>query len=218
VKPLPISFFRRPAEVVAQDLLGATIISTLGGARASGRIIETEAYLGRDDPASHAYRGRLHRGNASLYATPGTWYVYRSYGIHWCANLVCEGPGPGGAVLLRAILPAEGVETMRGRRGGARDRDLSNGPGKLCQALSISDALDGVPMRGSDVLVVGAGRETRPVLVTPRIGISKAADWPLRFLIEPAGTRPAGSEGTCPSIRRPSVPALSFRARTAVRP
>jgi DNA-3-methyladenine glycosylase len=217
VKPLPVSFFRRSAEVVARDLLGATIVSTLGGARAAGRIIETEAYLGRDDPASHAYRGRLHRGNASLYATPGTWYVYRSYGIHWCANLVCEGPGPGGAVLLRAILPAEGVETMRGRRGGAGDRDLSNGPGKLCQALSISDALDGTPMRGSAVVVAGAGPETLSVLVTPRIGITKAVEWPLRFLIEPAGTAPAGSRGTRASTRRLLIPVSSFRARTAVR-
>jgi len=192
VKPLPLLFFRRPAEVVARDLLGATIVSDLGGCRTSGMIIETEAYLGVDDPASHAYRGRRHARNESLYGPPGSWYVYRAYGIHWCANLVCDGPGPGGAVLLRAMLPAEGVATMRRRRGGVRDRDLGNGPGKLCQALSISNALDGRPMRDSAVLMVGATRETHAVQVTARIGITKAAEWPLRFLIEPAGPPPAG--------------------------
>lgn len=217
MKLLPLSFFRRPAEVVARDLLGATIVSDLGGCRTSGMIVETEAYLGIDDPASHAYRGRRHAGNGSLYGPPGSWYVYRSYGIHWCANLVCAGPGPGGAVLLRAVLPVEGVETMRMRRGGVRDRALGNGPGKLCQALSISNALDGRPMRDSAV-VVGGMRETTLVQVTPRIGITKAVEWPLRFLVEPAGPSPAGSEGVRASTRRPSLPVASFRARSAVRP
>ena len=218
MKLLPLSFFRRPAEVVARDLLGATIVSDLGGCRTSGVIVETEAYLGVDDPASHAYRGRRHAANESLYGPPGSWYVYRSYGIHWCANLVCDGPGPGGAVLLRAMLAAEGVETIRMRRGGVRDRDLGNGPGKLCQALSISNALDGRPMRDSAVQMVGATRETHAVQVTPRIGITKAAEWPLRFLIEPAGPLPAGSQGMRASTRRPSLPVASSRARSAVHP
>ena len=96
MKPLPATFFRRPAEVVAKDLLGATLLSTIGGRRCSSIIVETEAYLGYDDPASHAYRGRRHRGNESIYGPPGSWYVYRSYGIHWCANLVAREAGPGG--------------------------------------------------------------------------------------------------------------------------
>lgn len=181
--PLPRSFFRRPAEVVARDLIGATILSRLGGARVSGYISETEAYLGRDDPASHAYKGRLHAGNASLYGAPGTWYVYRSYGIHWCANLVCKGPGEGGAVLLRGVMPLDGLEVLRRRRGRVPDRRLSDGPGKLCQALGITRTLDGRVMAESPV-VIGAERK-RPVeeiLVTPRIGITKAIDWPLRFV------------------------------------
>jgi DNA-3-methyladenine glycosylase len=186
VKPLPPEFFDRPADVVAPDLLGATIISTLDGAVTSGRIVETEAYLGLDDPASHGYRGRRHAGNLSLYASPGTWYVYRSYGIHWCANLVTGGPAPGAAVLLRAVIPVGGIEEMRRRRGGMVGRILTNGPGKLCQALGVTGALDGQQMNDSPVLV---GKQTqRPVgrfSVTPRIGITKAADRPLRFLMHP---------------------------------
>lgn len=184
MRPLPSTFFRRPAEVVARDLLGATILSTIGGRICSGRIVETEAYLGHDDPASHAYRGRRHPGNESIYGSPGTWYVYRSYGIHWCANLVAGGPAGGAAVLIRAVAPVAGAELMLTRRGGVDPRHLANGPGKLCQALGITRELDGRPMRGSEVRV---GKTTkRPVghvLVTPRIGITKARDWPLRFLL-----------------------------------
>jgi DNA-3-methyladenine glycosylase len=185
VKPLPISFFRRPAAVVARDLLGATIISTTGGIRTGGLIVETEAYLGYDDPASHAFRGRRHPGNRSLYGAPGTWYVYRSYGIHWCANLVCNGSPAGGAVLLRGIIPSEGVETIRTRRGAVQARDLANGPGKLCQALGITCALDGLPMGSAPVRVLPASPpEGFQLRTTPRIGISKATDWPLRFVGE----------------------------------
>lgn len=185
MKPLPISFFRRPAAVVARDLLGATIISTTGGVRTGGIIVETEAYLGYDDPASHAFKGRLHQGNRSLYGAPGTWYVYRSYGIHWCANLVCNGSPAGGAVLLRGIVPGEGMVTIRERRGAVPLRDLANGPGKLCQALGITRALDGLPMASAPVRVLPASPPAGFHLrTTPRIGISKAIDWPLRFVGE----------------------------------
>jgi len=147
-------------------------------------IIETEAYLGFDDPASHGWRGRLHAGNANLYGPPGTWYVYRSYGIHWCANLVCGGPGRGSAVLLRGGLPLRGLATMRRRRagGGGADDRLANGPGKLCQALGISRDLDGILMPRSEVLVFeNQNPGSDAIDVTPRIGITKAVDWPLRF-------------------------------------
>lgn len=188
MKPLPLSFFRRPVEVVARDLLGATIVSRAGGRPTGGVIVETEAYLGFDDPASHAFRGRRHAGNESLYGPAGTWYVYRSYGIHWCANLVCGRPVRGGAVLLRAILPLEGIGQMRARRRGAPDRDLANGPGKLSQALGITGAVDGCSMRSSGLVVhpsaTGIDGARR---VSPRIGITQAADWPLRFVLEVAG-------------------------------
>ena len=184
MKPLGSTFFRRPAEVVARDLLGATIISTIGGRPCSGLIVEAEAYLGRGDPASHAYLGRRHPGNESIYAPPGTWYVYRSYGIHWCANLVARGPSDGSAVLIRALLPVTGASRMLARRGDVARRNLANGPGKLTQALGITRELDGIAMPASPVVVGETSkRPVGEILVTPRIGITKARDWPLRFLL-----------------------------------
>ncbi len=180
---LPVSFFTRPADEVARELLGATVVSTLGGARTAGRIVEVEAYLGYDDPASHGYRNRRHAQNEALFGPAGTWYVYLSYGMHWCANLVCGAPGHGSAVLLRALEPVQGLATMRERRGVQADRQLCSGPGKLCQALGITRDQDGLLMRRSGARVVSAG-ERPAVVVTPRIGITKAADWPLRFVVD----------------------------------
>ncbi|HET9275046.1 MAG TPA: DNA-3-methyladenine glycosylase [Gemmatimonadales bacterium] len=188
MRVLPLSFFRRPAETVARDLLGATVVSRVGGGRpTAGVVVEVEAYLGREDPASHAWGGRLNRSNRSLYAAPGTWYVYRSYGIHWCANLVCSPAGGGGAVLLRALLPTRGLDTLRRRRGGVPVPRIADGPGKLCQAFGITRELDGLAMPGSPVLVGENGeRPAGSILVTPRIGITRAADWPLRFVLTAA--------------------------------
>lgn len=179
---LPVSFFTRPAEIVAAELLGTVVVSTVGGHITEARIVETEAYLGYDDPASHGYLHRRNARNAALFGPPGTWYVYLSYGMHWCANLVCQKAGLASAVLLRALEPTEGLDIMRRRRGRVLDRDLCSGPGKLCQALGISRELDGVRMSRSPVLVRPADRwEENRVAVTSRIGITKAADWPLRF-------------------------------------
>jgi DNA-3-methyladenine glycosylase len=184
---LPVAFFSRPVETVAPDLLGALIVSEAGGERTSGRIIETEAYLGYDDPASHGYRHRRNQRNAALFGPPGTWYVYLSYGIHWCANLVCEEEGRAAAVLLRALEPVDGLEAMRRRRGRVADRDLCSGPGKLCQALGLTRSLNGLSMPRSSVTVAPrhTGDASHPVVTTPRIGITKAADWPLRFVVNP---------------------------------
>jgi DNA-3-methyladenine glycosylase len=200
---LPVSFFGRPADVVARELMGTLVISSVGRHPTVGRIVETEAYLGADDPASHGYRGRRNLHNFALFGPPGTWYVYRSYGLHWCANLVCGPEGKGGAVLLRALEPVRGRETMRTRRGGVDDRHLCSGPGKLCQALGITRELDGLPMAQSPVVAVPGGMEL-PVLVTPRVGITKAAEWPLRYLAAgspyvsrgPAAGRETGSESS----------------------
>jgi DNA-3-methyladenine glycosylase len=182
---LPVSFFQRPADVVARELLGATVVSHVDGGRTAARIVETEAYLGHVDPASHGYRHRRHAQNEALYGPAGSWYVYLSYGMHWCANLVCGVSGEASAVLLRALEPVEGLALMRRRRGGVGDRELCSGPGKLCQALAITRDLDGSAMRRSKVIVRPRQADWRPsVLVTPRIGITKAADWPLRFLID----------------------------------
>jgi DNA-3-methyladenine glycosylase len=199
---LPVSFFDRPADVVARELLGALVVSRLGGRRTSARIVETEAYLGYRDPASHGYLHRRNDRNVALFGPPGSWYVYLSYGIHWCANLVCEAAGTASAVLLRALEPVEGIQVMRERRGVADDRQLCSGPGKLCQALGITrDNLDGRMLYDSDVIVQPA-RVALPfeVLTTPRIGITKAADWPLRFLVSGnphvSGRRAGGMVGS----------------------
>jgi DNA-3-methyladenine glycosylase len=106
---LPVNFFRRPAEMVAPELLGMVVVSSVGGEITEAVITETEAYLGYDDPASHGYLHRRNARNAALFGPPGTWYVYLSYGMHWCANLVCQRTGQASAVLLRALQPIEGL-------------------------------------------------------------------------------------------------------------
>jgi DNA-3-methyladenine glycosylase len=195
--------------VVARELLGATVVSWVDGLATAGRIVETEAYLGFDDPASHGYRHRRHERNAALFADPGTWYVYLSYGVHWCANLVCEEAGRASAVLLRALEPLQGLEHMASRRGSPDPRLLCSGPGRLCQALAITRGLDGIAMPTSPVTIVSGPAIAEPdTEATPRIGISKAADWPLRYTLAgspwtsrariTAGRSLAGS----PSIRR----------------
>jgi DNA-3-methyladenine glycosylase len=165
-----------------------TLASDLGGARVSGIIVETEAYLGVHDPASHAWRGRRHRLNLGIWGPTNAWYVYRSYGIHWCVNLVVTAGENPGAVLIRAMLPHVGLETIRERRRGVRDRDLANGPGKVGQALAVTGEHDGMlnapdaPLRLEPRIErVSSAR----ILVTPRVGISRAVDWPLRFLLRP---------------------------------
>ena len=179
---LPVSFFRRPTDVVARELIGRVLVAGTGRNRTVGRIVETEAYLGHRDPASHAFANRRHSRNETLYAAAGTWYVYLSYGMHWCANLVCERETNGGAVLLRALEPLEGLEVMRRRRGGAvRDRLLASGPGRLTQAFGIDQKLDAHAMRRSDVIILAQDPVDTAVEISHRIGITKAVDWPLRF-------------------------------------
>ena len=179
---LPVAFFRRPAEVVAAELLGMVVVSSAGGQRTEGRIVETEAYLGYDDPASHGYLHRRNARNEALFGPPGSWYVYLSYGMHWCANLVCQRAGLASAVLLRALEPLTGLDIMRRRRGGVPDRELCSGPGKLSQALGITRDLDGSRMLASGVVVRRPDSiEDLAIAATPRIGITKAAEWPLRF-------------------------------------
>jgi DNA-3-methyladenine glycosylase len=179
---LPVAFFTRPAEVVAAELIGSVVVSSIGGLLTAGKIVETEAYLGYDDPASHGYRHRRNARNEALFGPPGIWYVYLSYGMHWCANLVCQRSGLASAVLLRALEPLEGLDVMRERRGELPDRQLCSGPGRLCQALGINRDLDALPMAQGPVVVLrGARVAANAISATPRIGITKAADWPLRF-------------------------------------
>ncbi len=153
---LPVSFFERPTDVVARELIGRVLVSGSGRQRTVGRIVETEAYLGHRDPASHGFANRRHTRNETLYAAAGTWYVYLSYGMHWCANLVCERETNAGAVLLRALEPLEGLDIMRRRRGGVeRDRLLASGPGTPDAGLRHRPLdLDAQPMRRSDVVIL----------------------------------------------------------------
>ena len=167
-------------------MIGTTLASDIGGERVCGVISETEAYLGIHDPASHAWNGRRHKLNIGIYAPPRTWYVYRSYGIHWCLNITTEPEGEGAAVLIRGVLPTIGVDVMRVRRGPVSDRRLTDGPGKLTQAFGITGAHDGLAVTADAVLRLEnrTNADARgTVLVTPRIGITRAADWPLRFVL-----------------------------------
>ena len=181
---LPAAFYARPTSVVARRLLGQILISDVNGRRVAGRIVETEAYVGPDDPACHGYRARRTRRNASLFGPPGTAYVYFTYGMHWCLNAVTEAVGFPAAVLLRALEPLTGFATMRRRRGDVPDRALCSGPAKLCEALGVTGRLDGTSLqRGVLRIVRDPSRQRRNIIVTTRVGISRAADWPLRFLI-----------------------------------
>jgi DNA-3-methyladenine glycosylase len=160
------------------------VVSTVGDELTTARIVETEAYLGYDDPASHGYLHRRNARNQALFGPPGSWYVYLSYGMHWCANLVCQRTGLASAVLLRALEPLEGLDVMRLRRGPVPDRELCSGPGKLCQALGITRDQDGRRIAESEVVVHRPrSNEENAIAVTSRIGITKAADWPLRFVV-----------------------------------
>jgi DNA-3-methyladenine glycosylase len=179
-----------PVVTLARNLLGRILASDVGGERTSGVIVETEAYLGIDDPAAHAWQGKRRKGHLGVWSPPGSWYVYRSYGIHWCLDITSEPEGVGAAVLIRAIEPLEGIEVMRRRRAGVPDKRLADGPGKLCAALGVTGELDGNPVTPDGVVRLEGwipDAKTRRTLVTPRIGISRAVDWPLRFLLLPAG-------------------------------
>lgn len=183
--PLPRAFYARPTLEVARDLIGKTLWRRTEAGVSGGVIVETEAYVAAVDPAAHAYRGKTPR-NASMFAAPGTAYVYRSYGIHYCLNVVTEAEGVAAAVLLRAIRPTVGLDLMRARRGpGIVDRDLARGPGRLCQALALNLADDSASLLDGDHLWISEtpGAATLPIATTPRIGITQAADWPWRFVV-----------------------------------
>jgi len=165
------AFFSRDVTVVARELLGAELLFDGVG----GLIAETEAYH-PSDPASHSFSGRTER-NASMFLGPARVYVYRSYGIHWCFNLVCAGAA---AVLIRAIEPTRGIERMVERRGVAEARALCSGPGKVGQALGITRAQDGF-LVSEPPFSLRPAAELPPVVIGPRIGISKAVDQPWRF-------------------------------------
>lgn len=174
--------FSADSSLVAQQLIGVTVLVDGVG----GRIVETEAY-DQADAASHTFGGMTLR-NASMFGPPAHAYVYRSYGIHWCLNFVCREAGHGAGVLIRAIEPTTGLETMRARRGLQDARLLCSGPGRLCQAMGVTHANNGMALDAPPFVLLARAPET-PVEVQagPRIGISKAMDTPWRFVL--AGSR-----------------------------
>jgi DNA-3-methyladenine glycosylase len=187
-------FFARSVHEVAPDLLGAVLLVD----RVGGTIVEVEAY-DNEDPASHGFRGRTAR-NAAMFGPPGYAYVYRSYGVHWCLNLVCEEEGVASAVLLRALEPVRGLEEMRARRSLEEPRLLCAGPGRLCQALGVSGEHDGAPLDRPPFHLL-ARAERPPMSAVPRIGITRASERPWRYVV--AGSR---------FLSRPAAPALAGRA------
>jgi DNA-3-methyladenine glycosylase len=175
-------FFARPTTEVARDLLGCLLVSERAGERTSGRIVEAEAYLGPDDPASHAFTRRTGRVIA-MWGPPGIAYVYRSYGIHAMLNVVTEPEGATGAVLLRALEPVEGLATMRRRRGVEADRLLCSGPGRLCRALGITLADHGLDLVASSEVWLEAGERPAGVSAGTRIGINRGTERAWRFFV-----------------------------------
>jgi DNA-3-methyladenine glycosylase len=182
-KPLPLAFYARPTAEVARRLLGQILVSRIRGREAVGRIVETEAYIGPHDPACHAYGHRRTARTEPLYGPPGTAYVYFTYGMHWCLNAVTERVDYPAAVLIRALEPLAGIALMRRRRGPVPDRALCAGPARLCEALGITGEQNGGSLERGVVRILAGTRTRLRVAVTPRIGITTARDWPLRFVI-----------------------------------
>ncbi len=197
--PLPRSFYAPSAAVVARRLLGHWLIRRTPDGFCGGPIVETEAYL-REDPAAHGFGGETAR-NHTMYGPPGHAYVYFIYGYHFCVNAVCRAAGQAEAVLIRAVEAEFGLEILRQNRPGRADLQLTNGPGKLCAALAIGRELDGANLcdPASPLLLARHSHLARfrrlrqPLLVSKRVGITKAADWPLRFSLE--GSRSVSRRG-----------------------
>jgi DNA-3-methyladenine glycosylase len=173
-KRLTRSFFNRSVHEVAPDLIGVTLLVDGVG----GRVVEVEAYH-HTDPAAHSFRGPTDR-NAVMFGPPGYVYVYRSYGIHWCVNFVCEAAGSASAVLIRAIEPTKGLAAMRRRRGLADERLLCSGPGRLCEGLRITHKQNGLPLDRPPFELLARDRAVE-VVTGPRIGLTKAVDLPWRY-------------------------------------
>jgi DNA-3-methyladenine glycosylase len=211
VTVLDRAFYARDPREVAPDLLNKVLVraGADGVPARTGRIVEAEAYVGDIDPGSHAYRGPTRR-NATMFGPPGGLYVYFTYGMHWCANAVCGDEGEGVAVLLRALAPLDGLDAMRAARPAARrDRDLCNGPAKLCQAFAIDGTFDGSDLvtgdRGLTIADDGVPPPAAPVPTT-RIGLGAGAEHPWRWLVDgdPHVSVPAGRDRPG-RARRPRV-------------
>lgn len=208
---LPRTFYERPTLDVARDLIGKTLYRNAPDGLTAGVIVETEAYVAAIDPSAHGYRGKTQR-NAAMFGPPGRAYVYFTYGMHFCLNVVTEAEEVAAAVLVRALEPTIGLEIMRSRRGERiDDRDLARGPGRLCAAMAITVADNGQDLEGHALWIAETPGfpADAPVLATPRIGITQAADWPWRFVL-------AGSPWV--SGRKTAKPATTDASRGKNRP
>jgi DNA-3-methyladenine glycosylase len=194
LQPVPRRFYDRDPKLVAPELLGKILIRRHGRKLLAGRIVEVEAYLGQDDPASHAFRGATDR-NRVMFGPPGFAYVYFTYGMHFCVNVTCLQQGTAGAVLIRAIEPLAGIEQMALNRDLNLSletehvhvlRALTSGPARLCEALAIDRARDDgkdLTSPKSDLWIASDRSRTGEIACGPRVGITQAADWPLRFYV-----------------------------------
>ena len=191
-KRLNRKFYNRPTLKVARELLGKYLVVKKGRSCVSGKIVETEAYVGKNDPASHAYRGMTPR-NEVMFGDPGHAYVYLTYGMHHCLNFVTERKGFPAAVLIRALEPADGIETMKRRRKRRELTNLTSGPAKLCQALGIDRTMNGADLcsdviyvedRGLNRTVQAGGNKPSKIVSSSRIGIKEGKDKKWRFYIE----------------------------------
>ena len=184
-RPVEAAFFERQPALVAPELLGCVVRSVVDGVAAAGVIVETEAYLGADDPGSHAATRGITKRNATMYGPPGTAYVYFTYGNHFMLNLVCDVEGIAGGVLLRALRPVEGIDAMTARRHGRPLHELANGPGKLAAALGV-DLTDNGTTLGTGRLAVYYGERPSPggVAVSGRVGLSAGHELDLRFFLK----------------------------------
>lgn len=184
-RALPRDFYARETELVARDMLGAVLECETEDGLASGIIVETEAYLGEHDEACHAVAGRTAR-TEPLYGPPGTSYVYFIYGMYWCFNAVTRDEGLPSAVLVRALEPLDGIPLMQRRRPRAKSVvDLTNGPGKLCTALGIAGSMGSKSLQRKPLLIREGERVPDDrVRTTTRIGITRAADWPMRWIVD----------------------------------
>jgi len=212
LRPLAASFFTADPREVAPALLGTVLVSQVGGTKTGGVIVEAEAYLGAEDPGSHAATRSVTARNIVMYGPPGSVYVYFAYGNHHMVNLVCGPEGEAGAVLIRALEPAVGIETMKARRGGRSLHELTNGPGKLAQALGVTLADNGT-LLGEGHLIVYDGSAPRgeEIAVSGRVGLSAGHDLHLRYYVKGC---PFVSRGRTGAVRRSPRSEQAWEGRT----
>lgn len=182
-KPLPQSFYRRDTRQVAKSLLGKVLVHRTVDGLTRGKIVETEAYYGPGDPASHAYKGKTKRAKI-MWGKPGIAYVYFTYGMHYLLNVITEGEAKAGAVLIRALEPQEGIDLMKKRRGLSEVRNLTNGPAKLTRAFGITIRQNGIDLTKGDLIIEEGEDEEFEVISAQRIGIKAGREANLRFYIK----------------------------------